>query len=136
MTKTAYLTGYTGRPTRTPQQLAQLAHNLNAVVVDSRYNPASRVPHWNRAALAAALGVRYLHNHYFGNEAYKTGAICLSNPQQGLALLDTKDITRCIILCACSDGATCHRTQVGEYLATHGWTVREVTQQEWGEARQ
>ena len=87
-------------------------------------------------ALAAALGVRYLHNHYFGNEAYKTGAICLSNPQQGLALLDTKDITRCIILCACSDGATCHRTQVGEYLATHGWTVREVTQQEWGEARQ
>jgi hypothetical protein len=66
MIKIAYLTGYTGKPTRSPAQLLQLAINLGAVVVDSRYNPQSRVPHWNGTALARLMGRKYLHIRDFG----------------------------------------------------------------------
>lgn len=133
--KTAYLTGYTGKPTRTPAQLLQLAINLGAVVVDSRYNPQSRVKHWNRYMLHEVLGDRYKHVKAFGNEAYKEGYIRLSDPAAGLVILESQNVECCIILCACSDGAHCHRTQVGDFLNAHGWTVREVTQQEWEDAR-
>jgi hypothetical protein len=132
MTKTAYLTGYTGKPTRTPSQLRQLAINLDAVVVDCRYSPRSRVPHWNHLHLRRTVGIdRYRWTKDFGN----TGRITLKNPAAGLALLLFLPADNFIILCACADGQTCHRKQVGEYLAAHGWTVREVTKEEWEAAR-
>jgi hypothetical protein len=133
--KQAFLTGYTGKPTRTPAQLLQLAINLEALVVDSRYAPRSRVQHWNTAALRQLLGVRYVWLQYFGNSAYKDGTIKLVNPLGGLNYLTTRGFDKYIILCACTDGETCHRKQVGEYLAANGWNVREVTAQEWKEAR-
>ena len=136
MTKTAYLTGYTGEPTRTPAQLLQLAINLGAVVVDSRYNPQSRVPHWNGIALGKLMGRKYLHIRDFGNQAYKEGYIKLVDPASGLDQLNNHTADTFIILCACSDGQHCHRKQVGEYLAANGWAVREVTAQEWEESRQ
>jgi hypothetical protein len=134
--KQAFLTGYTGRPTRTPEQLRQLAINLDAVVVDSRYSPYSRVPHWDGIALRHALGnARYMWIMALGNRTYKRGAITLDNPAYGLDRLNNHTANNFIILCACADGETCHRKQVGEYLAVHGWTVREVTQAEWEAAR-
>lgn len=133
--KTAYLTGYTGKPTRTPAQLKQLAETLDAVVVDSRYSPQSRVPHWTRYALSRVLGNLYLWVRDFGNQAYKEGYIKLVDPASGLDLLNNHTADTFIILCACADGESCHRKQVGEYLAVHGWTVHEVTQAEWEAAR-
>lgn len=135
--KTAYLTGYTGKPTRSPQQLLQLAINLGAVVVDSRYMPYSKwQKHWNRESLAQVLKAQgYLWVKDFGNQAYKEGYIKLVDPASGLDQLNNHTADTFIILCACSDGATCHRTQVGDFLNAHGWTVREVTQQEWEEAQ-
>jgi hypothetical protein len=134
--KHAFLTGYTGRPTRTPAQLLQLAINLEAVVVDSRFNPVSRwATHWNRIRLQDALGDRYLWLQPFGNSAYKENKINLVNPALGLTYITDIGVTRAIILCACSDGQTCHRKQVGEYLAANGWEVREVTKEEWEAAK-
>lgn len=133
--KTAYLTGYTGKPTRTPAQLLQLAVNLNASVVDSRYNPASRVPHWNMRSLRELLRSRYMWARAFGNSAYKDGGISLVDPQEGLRQVENSGVDTVIILCACGDGAHCHRKQVGEYLAANGWDVREVTEQEWRQAQ-
>ena len=136
MTKHAFLTGYTGKPTRTPAQLLQLAINLDAVVVDSRFHPASRwATHWSRIPLGNAIGDRCLWLQEFGNSLYRQRKIKLYNPRAGLAHLDTVGITRAIILCACADGETCHRTQVGWFLAAHGWEVREVTEEEWRDAR-
>lgn len=135
MTKHAFLTGYTGKRTRTPAQLLQLAINLDAVVVDSRYAPRSRVPHWGLPALEQLLGDRYLYVSRFGNEGYRSGYIKIADPALGLTIINDAGITRAIILCACADGATCHRKQVGEYLAANGWVVREVTKEEWEEAR-
>jgi hypothetical protein len=133
--KQAFLTGYTGKPTRTPAQLLQLAINLEAIVVDSRYSPRSRVQHWNRDWLRFALQDRYRWLQDFGNEAYKLGTIRLSNPNGGIFRLDALGVSRAIVLCACADGETCHRKQVGEYLAANGWEVREVTAQDWKDAR-
>lgn len=139
--KTAYLTGYTGKPTRNPEQLRRLAISLDAVVVDARCSPRSRVHHWNMGPLETALGGhvdnggRYLYVHQFGNELYWKGEIKLHDPETGLKILEDYGIDCAIILCACADGESCHRKQVGEYLAAHGWTVREVTQAEWEAAR-
>jgi hypothetical protein len=133
--KTAYLTGYTAKPTRTPDQLLQLAINLEATVVDIRYSPRSRVLHWNQDALKEKLGRRYCLVGAFGNSAYRTGLIRVVNPAFGMGLLNRWPEQNFILLCGCNDGETCHRKQVGEYLAAHGWTVREVTAQEWEEAR-
>lgn len=130
--KQAFLAGYTSRK---PEQLLRLAETLDAVVVDSRYNPVSRVPHWNAPALKEALGKRYTTMEFFGNKTYKQGIITLWNPAMGLGWLDSLGINRAIILCACKDGATCHRKQVGEYLAANGWEVREVTEDEWKQAK-
>lgn len=133
--KVAYLTGYTGKPTRSPQQLLQLAINLDAMVIDCRFNPASRwVRHWNRNELAKVLGERYLWVRSFANNAYKEGRIELVDPAAGLAILSCQPAQSVIILCACSDGERCHRKQVGEYLADAGWQVREVTKEEWSAA--
>ncbi len=135
MTKHAYLTGYTGRPTRAPAQLLQLAINLDALVVDSRFNPVSRwATQWSRIPLQRVLGDRYLWLQEFGNSAYKDNKIKLVNPASGLAYLESINESRAIILCACADGQTCHRTQVGWFLAANGWEVREVTKEEWGNA--
>lgn len=135
MTKTAYCSGYTGKPTRKPEQLRQLAINLGAVVVDIRYNPRSRVAHWNKEALQLVLQNRYLWLQGFGNWMYKQGTIALHDPYTALWWLTDLSVNRAIILCACADGESCHRKQVGEYLAAHGWQVREVTQGEWEAAR-
>ena len=128
--KQAFLAGYTSRK---PQQLARLAEALDAVVIDSRFSPMSRVPYWTQRALQSVLGQRYRHVKEFGNVTYKThGVITLADPAAGTRAIG--DIDRVIILCACKDGATCHRRQVGEYLTAHGWAVREVADQEWREA--
>lgn len=134
MKKQAYLTGYTGRPTRTPQQLLRLAEMLDATVIDSRYNAMSRIPHWNGGPMRRVLGSHYLWVREFGNLGYKEGYIKLVNPQRGLDLLTVNRAERFIILCACQNGETCHRKHVGEYLSQHGWEVREVTTDEWKQA--
>lgn len=133
--KTAYLTGYAGKPTRKPEQLRQLAINLGATVVDARYSPRSRVAHWNKETLHLALQGRYIWLQGFGNWLYKSGKIALHDPYAAMMRLGDSSINSAIILCACADGESCHRKQVGEYLAAHGWTVREVTQAEWEAAR-
>lgn len=130
--KTAYLAGYTSRK---PEQLRRLAEMLDAVVVDSRYSPRSRVAYWTMGALIDLLGRdRYLWVKSFGNRAYKEGCIELVNPFGGWCQLNHHPAANFIILCACKDGQTCHRKQVGEYLALHDWVVREVTEQEWAQA--
>lgn len=132
--KTAYLTGYTGKPTRQPEQLRRLAINLGAVIVDSRFAPVSRAAHWNRFHLRSMID-GYLWIQDFGNRAYKEGRIELVDPASGLDQLNNHPADKFIILCTCADGESCHRKQTGEYLAAHGWTVREVTQAEWEAAR-
>lgn len=130
MTKRIYLAGYS---TRKPEVLKRLAEHLNAVVVDIRLNPVSRVPHWNRRELMRLLGDRYWHLPQLGNVNYKSGGtILIRDLDLGIHhLLDHRHDTF-LLLCACVDLPLCHRKVVGEHLSTvHGLPVREVTKTEW-----
>lgn len=113
---TIYTFGYLGR---TPEELARAAHEHDAVVVDTRYNPTSRLAVWRQGALTRLLGADYLVVRDLGNVNYRVGTpIVIAAPEQGLpiveALLADQPV---ILLCACRDGATCHRTVVAQMLA-------------------
>jgi uncharacterized protein (DUF488 family) len=98
------------------------AHDLR--VVDIRHRPFSRNAAYNRKALTARLGVRYVHIPALGNRNYKGGPIALVDEAQGLervrALLATGPIA---LLCVCASAQTCHRTVVTDRLALEGFRI-------------
>lgn len=116
-----YLMGYTGRK---PGDILTIAEQLDALVCDIRYSPFSRVPCWQQQALIELLGHRYRHIREFGNTSYKTGGINIANIAAGERMLRGLSNT-VILLCACKDAASCHRTVIGKYLTEHGYTVSE-----------
>lgn len=122
-----YTLGYTGR---TPAQLAELTQELNAIVVDCRFSPRSRVPHWNKGPLLKVLGDRYAHFQSFGNENYKSGGeIKLVNYDHGRQLLELAHKTtglNFILMCGCADPNTCHRNIIAQLLWTDGYEVEEL----------
>jgi uncharacterized protein (DUF488 family) len=114
---TVYTVGYSGRA---PQEIADIAASLGAAVVDIRFNPQSRRPEWNGGRLRTLLaeqGVRYAHVKALGNENYKGGEIKLYQPDLGVKmvqeLLGTQPV---LLLCACREVATCHRSTAAELL--------------------
>lgn len=76
-----------GTPRRRLAELVALAHELDALVVDVRLAPRSRVREWNQAVMAEALGDRYLHVGAFGNLNYKAAGapVKLRDPEAGVA---------------------------------------------------
>ncbi len=128
-----YLAGYTGR---TPAQLLAAAKSLDAIVVDIRFSPHSRVIHWQQRGLQALLGRRYRWIKELGNPHYQGDVeMCLYNPDNGIPrLLDVEEVTGTIIvLCACAeqvrDGeVVCHRWLVAQELLGRG---RESFELDW-----
>lgn len=131
---TLYTLGYTGLK---PAQILAVALKLDAIVVDIRMSPVSRVPHWNGPALAQLLGTRYVHTPAFGNVNYKNGgSIKLHSPNIGLQqiapLLKRQPL---ILLCACPDPQTCHRRIAAEVIAAEcGCEVVHLTAKDLTEA--
>lgn len=116
---TIYTLGY-GGGAWTPDALAQVVKEKGARLVDIRYSPRSRVPHWNAGPLEKSLGNQsYMHLPALGNVNYKNGGpIELANPAHAVDVLRPILLKQSIILlCACRDAATCHRTPAAEYLA-------------------
>lgn len=123
-----YLAGYTGHK---PDALARRAQALDAVVVDIRFAPRSRVPHWNKAPLERLLGDRYRWVHAFGNANYKGGPISLVDPDRGADIVSRMaDRQNVILLCACAETQYCHREEVGELMRRAGHQVAELDWQE------
>lgn len=122
-----YLAGYTGRK---PEQLKQLSDALEATVVDIRLSPRSRVPYWEKSALQSLLGTRYTWVKELGNVNYKgLGGINILDMQRGIDRLigvNAVNSGNMILLCACKDGHSCHRSVVGERLVEVGFNVQEV----------
>jgi hypothetical protein len=120
-----YLTGYT--LLAGPDHLAAIADELNALVVDIRYAARSRAPHWNKGPLTSRLGHRYAWAPAFGNRNYKgDGPVEIADYAEGLAWLKLRTEAAIILLCACRDAHTCHRTTVGAMLAADGYDVQEL----------
>lgn len=127
MKGTVYTIGYTGR---TVEEIIQTAELTDAVVLDIRFNPRSRVPHWNKGPLSRALGARYVHLDALGNVNYRgDGPIQIKDPEAGVkAVEELIDAGRDVILmCVCKDLRTCHRLTVAELLTQRlGCEVQHV----------
>lgn len=122
MTKLVYLIGYTGSP---PARIEQLVTELDATLVDIRFQPRSHNPVWNRHALAQRLGERYVHCGALGNADYQQGGMRIADFDAGLAVIEASP-RPVILMCACAAPEHCHRTVVGERLADLGFEVVEL----------
>lgn len=114
---TLYTIGYSGWK---PEQLACVISSLNAMLVDIRFSPRSRVPQWNGGRLATLVGPEsYLHLKALGNANYKNGGpVELVAVHAGIASVADILCTRpVVLLCGCKDHATCHRTNAAEAIA-------------------
>lgn len=109
--------GYTGLK---PADLTSYLDHLGAMLVDVRYSANSMQPRWTRVGLIGIVGQqRYIHLRALGNKNYKgDGPIELLNPDG--AVMEMSDLLArqpAILLCACADWRTCHRTVAAEWLA-------------------
>lgn len=110
-----YTYGYAGSD---PAALKSKAVELDAVVVDIRFQPFSRDPRWRTKALAELLAPNYMWARSLGNENYKNGGpIKLSHPEDGLRMVrGVFPKHSVILLCVCRDWETCHRRVAAAYL--------------------
>lgn len=116
-----YTLGYTGRK---PDDIAVIAKGLGAAVVDIRLNPVSRMDHWNGYSLRSFLdrqGLTYAHIPDLGNLNYKNGGpIAIKDITMGaLSLRTLLFACPCVLLCACADHESCHRSFVAQHMAAY-----------------
>jgi hypothetical protein len=122
---TAYTAGYAGQSLA---NLARIAAEMGATVLDIRLSANSYSPQWRKAAMQAALGTRYAHVPALGNRNYKTGPpVCLSDPDRGVSFVQTMLAQGpVILLCGCRSATECHRSTVARLLAAKGIPTREL----------
>lgn len=114
---TIYTVGYA---TWTPEQLRAEAQRLGAVVFDIRMNPTSMRPEWRKAALRQTFGSAYSHVPALGNRNYRGGPMELAAPARALPLVQAQLArTPIILLCACRDWQSCHRSLAAAHLAEY-----------------
>jgi uncharacterized protein (DUF488 family) len=114
-----YTLGYSGW---TPEALAAKAEELNALVCDIRFSPASRAPQWRQGALRELLGNRYRWLKGLGNENYRNGgAIRLHQPEPSCAYIKVTlpPDHPLILMCACRDHQQCHRTDAAQVVSAY-----------------
>ena len=105
------------------QHVEQLMANPSMLLVDVRLLPRSRWwPHWTKKALRARWGTRYTHEKCLGNLNYRdsTQPIVLCGPHPEHAIAAAAGLLRVgysiVLLCACRDADTCHRTLVASLI--------------------
>ncbi len=113
-----YTLGYTGAK---PEHIRKFLDTHNAILVDTRYSPFSRAPMWQKRALMESMGDRYIHMVELGNKNYKGQfgeGIMIADMDRGtLNLLKILKKQPAVLLCACPDFHTCHRTTVANEIA-------------------
>lgn len=109
-----YTYGYGGRSFT---DLLNTLYSLEAILVDTRFAPVSRIPQWNKKFLLEKLGSRHYHHlTELGNVNYKNGGpIKIQDLPAGLAKLNHfLRISPVILLCGCTDLAFCHRLVIAQ----------------------
>lgn len=116
--KELYDLGY--QAIKSHQTLIEVAHTLDAVVLDVRLSPRSRDPRWNKRALLTHLVERYVHVESLGNVNYRDwdAPIAIKDLARGTEhirhYLETNSV---ILMCACGRRETCHRKVIAEAFA-------------------
>lgn len=104
------------------QLVDKLKLNLISCVIDTRLNPYSYDPFWQKDYLSENLiknNISYIHIKEFGNINYKIkNNIKINNFNSGLekldkVLLNNKNVA---LMCACKDYNSCHRKVLVEML--------------------
>ena len=103
-------------------RLEQLMRHPHTLLVDVRYQPVSRWnPQWNRAALTGRYGQRYVWDRRLGNVNYRSRNLSIELAadyreaiHEAAALLCAG--TSLVLLCACSNERTCHRSYVARLI--------------------
>jgi hypothetical protein len=91
------------------------------VLLDIRLRACSRwYPHWNKSALQAKWGSRYVHEKRLGNVNYQYAdrPIDLLDPEAALPWIieQLQQNEMFLLVCACRDYGRCHRKTVTEYI--------------------
>lgn len=107
-----YTTGYTGKDVN---DLKPLLETLDAMLIDIRFSPYSRIFHWRKIYLKALLGERYRHIANLGNRTYKEDKITIQNLELGIKTILNlpSDI---VLVCVCEKTKNCHRRIIVEKL--------------------
>lgn len=117
-----YTTGYSGKEVA---DLKPMIESLDAILVDIRFAPYSRVLHWRKVYLKTLLGDRYRHVPNLGNRTYKENKITIQNLELGLETLFSLK-TDAVLMCACEKIETCHRKIIADELRNRRFDVSEL----------
>jgi uncharacterized protein (DUF488 family) len=104
------------------KQLERLMEQPHIILVDIRSTPRSRwFPAWNRNALAAKYGVRYVWEQRLGNVNHKHRAagIKLAEGHREAVIEAAQRLAQgcsLILLCACKRARGCHRSRVARRI--------------------
>lgn len=107
-----------------------MERNPKMLLIDTRFNPRSRIPAWNARALRARYGKRYRWaGLYLGNKNYKhSGPIVLANPETGIRglMMYLQEGHPCVLLCGCPEYNECHVQVIVDLLQAKLPTVLVV----------
>ena len=93
---------------------------LNAIIIDIRYNPYSFSPFWQKEYLSRRYQDKYIHIPELGNKNYKTSGIKIADWEKGLRYLIEifKENKNIVLMCACEELEKCHRAWIAQKLET------------------
>jgi uncharacterized protein (DUF488 family) len=104
------------------KRLERLMEQSQSILVDIRYTPRSRwFPAWNRNALAAKYGARYVWEQRLGNVNHKhraTGIKLAEGHREAVMEAAQHLMQGCslVLLCACKRARGCHRSRVARRI--------------------
>ncbi len=108
MTQKIFTTGYTGKNIN---DLKPMLEALDAILIDIRFAPHSRIMHWQKVYLKALLGNKYRHVQNLGNRTFKEDKITIQNLQLGLETVLSLN-QNAVLMCACEISENCHRRAI------------------------
>ncbi|MEZ5428143.1 MAG: hypothetical protein R2747_17860 [Pyrinomonadaceae bacterium] len=122
MTQRIFTTGYTGKDVG---DLRPMLEALDAMLIDIRFAPYSRIMHWQKVYLKALLGERYRHVSNLGNRTYKEEKITIQNLKLGLETVFSIG-RNAVLMCACERAENCHRRLIIEELRRQEVETQEL----------
>ncbi len=117
---TIYTLGYSQR--NAAATLERLLHQPAILLLDVRSQPTSRWdPQWTRAELAARYGEQYRWEQRLGNVNYWSQTRPIRLPAGWQAAAHDAAALLCagtslVLLCACRDEGTCHRSLIAKLI--------------------
>ncbi len=127
-----------GTSTRTLQELVEILDSHGILhVVDVRRFPTSRLEHFKKENLEAALKARGLGYAYLGHDlgGYRSGGYnaFMHSPEFKRGIEELISLARkgpTVIICAERFAWKCHRRFIGAALANRGWLVLHLIERD------